>query len=179
MTAGGLTPREIECLRLVLERLTDQQIADRLGISKSRVSNSLGAAYRKLDIHDRMRAASKAGILYPGITMPGAAAVETRSPELAPTDGPHPPTDGETTSVPWLLAPYRRMRRTPPRLFGSLLPMILGWTLLGLVILAVFVGLLNVVVGSGDPYARRVDANYENGHLNGRPNQPAGPGSLP
>lgn len=48
-----LTPREREILLLVKDRLSAQEIADRLYISKATVKTVIRNAYRKLDIHSR------------------------------------------------------------------------------------------------------------------------------
>ena len=49
----GLTPREVTVLLALTEGLTDQQIANRLGLRRRTVSNCLNAAYRKLGVHNR------------------------------------------------------------------------------------------------------------------------------
>jgi len=47
-----LTPRELEVLRLVAEGLTNQAIAERLGISRKTVDVHRTNLMRKLDLHD-------------------------------------------------------------------------------------------------------------------------------
>ena len=58
--AGGLSPREIEVLRLVAEGLTDGQVAERLYVSPRTVSNHLRSIYKKLGVPSRAAAARKA-----------------------------------------------------------------------------------------------------------------------
>jgi DNA-binding CsgD family transcriptional regulator len=53
---GGLTPREVEVLRLVAEGLTDAQIAERLVISPRTVNNHLTSIYSKLAVSSRAAA---------------------------------------------------------------------------------------------------------------------------
>lgn len=60
--AGGdvhaaLTVRERAVLRLLIDGLTAQSIADRLGVSPRTVHRHLGNLYRKLDVKDRLQAA--------------------------------------------------------------------------------------------------------------------------
>lgn len=50
----GLTPREIEVLKLVAEGLTNQEIADRLYLSIKTVQAHRGNIMQKLDLHDRV-----------------------------------------------------------------------------------------------------------------------------
>ncbi|MDP9370847.1 MAG: LuxR C-terminal-related transcriptional regulator, partial [Chloroflexota bacterium] len=62
-TAGaplGLTPREIEVLRLLTRGDTDQHIADALFISKRTASTHVGNILAKLDVESRAAAAVQA-----------------------------------------------------------------------------------------------------------------------
>jgi DNA-binding NarL/FixJ family response regulator len=52
----GLTPREIDVLRLVAAGLTDAQIASKLVISPRTVGKHLQTIYEKLDLHSRSAA---------------------------------------------------------------------------------------------------------------------------
>lgn len=54
--AAGLTPREIEVLRLVAEGLTDAQVAERLFLSPRTVSQHLRSIYNKLGVSSRAAA---------------------------------------------------------------------------------------------------------------------------
>jgi len=51
--AFGLTAREVDVLALVLERLTDAEIAERLVVSRTTVRSHLRAVMRKLGARDR------------------------------------------------------------------------------------------------------------------------------
>ena len=53
---AGLTPREIEVLRLVAEGLTDAQVAERLFLSPRTVSQHLRSIYNKLGVSSRAAA---------------------------------------------------------------------------------------------------------------------------
>ena len=53
---SGLTPREVEVLRLVAQGLTDAEIAERLAISYRTVSTHLTSIYNKLGINSRVAA---------------------------------------------------------------------------------------------------------------------------
>lgn len=60
------------------------------------------------------------------------------------------------------LSPFiRGVLDGPPRIAGTRLPVILGWTFLGLIALACFAGLGLVVYTSGDLIGRSVYANAE------------------
>ena len=62
----GITRREHEVLALLADGLTDQQMADRLGLSIRTVHTHTSSLMRKLDVHSRAaaaRAAHQAGIL--------------------------------------------------------------------------------------------------------------------
>ena len=56
----GLTPRELEVLRLVAEGLTDAQVAERLVLSLRTVHSHLRSIYRKLGVRSRSAATSTA-----------------------------------------------------------------------------------------------------------------------
>jgi DNA-binding NarL/FixJ family response regulator len=53
---AGLTPREIEVLRLVAQGLTDVQVAEQLVISPRTVHSHLTSIYNKLGINSRTAA---------------------------------------------------------------------------------------------------------------------------
>jgi DNA-binding CsgD family transcriptional regulator len=55
--AGGLTPREIDVIRLVARGKTDQEIAAELSISSNTVSNHLSSIFRKTVVGNRTEAA--------------------------------------------------------------------------------------------------------------------------
>jgi len=49
----GLTPRELEILRLIAQGLSDKLIAAELGLAPSTVSNHASAILLKLDVENR------------------------------------------------------------------------------------------------------------------------------
>ena len=55
--ASGLSPREVEVLRLVVEGLLNKQIAGRLGITERTVKAHLTSAYQRIGVADRTQAA--------------------------------------------------------------------------------------------------------------------------
>jgi DNA-binding CsgD family transcriptional regulator len=55
-----LNDREIEVLALVQEGLTNQQIADRIQLSRGTIRNYLHYAYKKLDVNTRAEAVFRA-----------------------------------------------------------------------------------------------------------------------
>jgi DNA-binding NarL/FixJ family response regulator len=55
--ATGLSPREAEVLRLVVEGLLNKQIAQRLGITERTVKAHLTSAYQRIGVADRTQAA--------------------------------------------------------------------------------------------------------------------------
>jgi DNA-binding NarL/FixJ family response regulator len=54
---AGLTPREVEVLRLVSQGLTDSEVASRLFLSPRTISTHLRSIYNKLDVSSRTAAA--------------------------------------------------------------------------------------------------------------------------
>ena len=55
--ASGLSPREVQVLRLVVEGLLNKQIASRLGITERTVKAHLTSAYQRIGVADRTQAA--------------------------------------------------------------------------------------------------------------------------
>ena len=53
---AGLSPREVEVLRLVAEGLTNNQVADRLSLSPRTVDRHLNSVYTKLGVSSRSAA---------------------------------------------------------------------------------------------------------------------------
>jgi HD-GYP domain-containing protein (c-di-GMP phosphodiesterase class II) len=53
---AGLTTREVEVLRLVARRLSNRQIAERLGLSRKAVDDHVGHLYRKIGVTNRAQA---------------------------------------------------------------------------------------------------------------------------
>nr|WP_228501256.1 HD domain-containing phosphohydrolase [Nocardioides agariphilus] len=65
---AGLTPREVDVLRLLARGLTNKQIADRLVVSRKTVANHVEHIYAKLDVSTRTAAAlfaTRHGLLAP------------------------------------------------------------------------------------------------------------------
>jgi DNA-binding CsgD family transcriptional regulator len=60
---SGLTPREVEVLRLLAAGLTDREIADRLFITRRTASNHVAAILAKLGVPTRRAAATEARFL--------------------------------------------------------------------------------------------------------------------
>jgi DNA-binding NarL/FixJ family response regulator len=54
---AGLTPREVEVLRLVVNGMSDAQVADKLVVSLRTVHSHLRSVYRKLQVGSRNEAA--------------------------------------------------------------------------------------------------------------------------
>lgn len=78
--ADELTPKEKECLHLAGLRLSDGEIARRLNLSARTVGNHLSSAYRKLGVHDRIRAAAKLSNLYSEYSLPIGFEADAGSP---------------------------------------------------------------------------------------------------
>jgi two-component system, NarL family, nitrate/nitrite response regulator NarL len=55
--SAELTPRQREIMDGMVEGLTNAQIADRLGISPSTVTNHIADVRRKLGLHNRVQLA--------------------------------------------------------------------------------------------------------------------------
>lgn len=62
----NLTHREMQVVSLLVEGLSNQQIADRLGLKFYTVTTHLKSIYKKLGVHKRILVASK--VLTEGIT---------------------------------------------------------------------------------------------------------------
>lgn len=162
MADGRLTPREIQCLYLGGRLgMRNGEIATRLNISEGRVAKVLADAYRKTGSHNR-RDAYRRGVFDPGLIVPRESEITLASEWTSPATVLGRSDDVEPTS-PLLQSAFGWLPRTPPRIGGTLLPVILGWTLLGLVILGAIWGLANAVYSSSDPIGRRVYANADQG----------------
>jgi DNA-binding NarL/FixJ family response regulator len=57
--SGGLSPRELEVLKLVSEGLTDRDIGEALGISPRTVGRHVGSVLEKLSVRNRAEAARR------------------------------------------------------------------------------------------------------------------------
>ena len=58
MSQQPLTAREMQCLELAAQRLSDQEIADRLGIAEKTVKNYITGLFAKLGVSRRTHAAA-------------------------------------------------------------------------------------------------------------------------
>ena len=115
MSHQPLIAREMQCLELAAQRLSDQEIADRLGISRRTVAAHFQSIFGKLGVRDRRRAAERLGIQYLGAAIPiSGAAVSTPDAgaeavnDLVATD-----RDAAPSSQGWSIppAPERRALR--------------------------------------------------------------------
>ncbi len=139
MSKGALTPREIQCLYLAGRLgLSNDEIGHRLGISSKRVANYLSDAYRKVGVNNR-RGAYRAGVLDPGLQIPGEKDITLGSDDIRP----EPQTPVEVETQPWLARHWR------PPLFGRLtiLGLILGS---GILIAALITGAIGIVTSIFD-----------------------------
>jgi DNA-binding CsgD family transcriptional regulator len=104
-----LTPKEKEVLYLAGRRLSDAEIAQRLDMSPRTVGNHLARAYRKLGVHDRIRAAAKLSNLHPEYPLPIGHEDDGASPA---------PTSAERTdsNAGRLASAFAKLPRPPSRL---------------------------------------------------------------
>ena len=141
-----LTPRELEIVQLAGARLGDKEIAQQLDLSPRTVQNHLHRAYEKLGVSDRLQAARRLSDLYSGGSIP--------IPDTAPVEPSAP-----VSAAPSIALENGKMRRSlyelyaaldgwrrPRKLGGSLLWLILGWSLAWLMIAAVGASLVNPVL---------------------------------
>jgi two-component system, NarL family, nitrate/nitrite response regulator NarL len=56
-TQPRLTSRQTDVLKLLVSGMTNEMIADHLGLAPSTVKDHLSAIYRTLDVHNRTQAA--------------------------------------------------------------------------------------------------------------------------
>ncbi len=139
-----LTRREIECVQLAGLRLSNQEIADALGLSVSTVANYLQSANAKLGTGHRRAAAEALGNRCPGAGMTDAE-LRTLLPErLRPAVAPGVETSEDRR--PWLARAWRR----PPRGTWLRLGLIFGLTVVWLLVLAGLMPLLGTIFSTLD-----------------------------
>ena len=142
-----LTPRELEIVRLAGLRLGDKEIAQRLNLSPRTVQNHLHRAYEKLGVSDRLQAARRLSDLYSGGSVP-LSDVAQPAPIRPVSAAPSALGDGKARRS--LYERYAALDgwRRPRKLGGSLLWLIMGWSLAWLIIAAVGASLANPVLES-------------------------------
>lgn len=109
-----LTPKEKECLHLAGRRLSDAEIAQRLDLSPRTVGNHLRNAYKKLGVHDRIRAAARLSNLYPEYPLPIGY-------EDEPASSSSPSAQRTDTDAGGLAGAFARLPPPPPRLMRLVL----------------------------------------------------------
>jgi DNA-binding CsgD family transcriptional regulator len=144
-SVSKLTQRELEVVQLAGLRLGDKEIAQRLDLSPRTVQNHLHRAYEKLGVSDRLQAARRLSENYSGEILP-----------LSDTASIEPVAAVSAASSPMLESGTRRSLydryvaldgwRRPRKLGGSLLWLILAWSLAWLIIAAVGASLANPVL---------------------------------
>jgi DNA-binding CsgD family transcriptional regulator len=143
-----LTPRELEIVRLAGQRLGDKEIAQQLNLSPRTVQNHLHRAYEKLGVSDRLQAARRLSDLYSGGSFPLSDAALGAS--LGTVSAASSTALGGGKARRSLYERYVALDgwRRPRKLGGSLLWLILGWSLAWLIIAAVGASLANPVLES-------------------------------
>lgn len=141
-----LTQRELEVVQLAGLRLGDKEIAQKLGLSPRTVQNHLHRAYEKLGVSDRLQAARRLSENYSGGSFPLSDAVPVGS--LEPVSAAPSTALGGGKARRSLYERYVALDgwRRPRKLGGSLLWLILGWSLAWLIIAAVGASLANPVL---------------------------------
>ena len=155
-----LTRSQLRCVQLAGDGLSDKEIALRLQISHRTVQDHMQAAYRRLGVTDRWAAVEAARTKYGEVPVPissEAGRTPDRSGDAISIDGPRQ-SDGPISAL--LMTAYFALYRVgrPRRAAGSLLPMILVWSLLGLILLGTVLVLANALIGSANELAARAYA---------------------
>ncbi|MFT4955398.1 MAG: DNA-binding CsgD family transcriptional regulator [Brevundimonas sp.] len=146
----GLTRREIQCVLLAGEGLTNKEIAKRLrpsgsGMSYRTVGNHLSNAYQKLGTANREEAAALVARNYTDRPIP--MGISVGSSRDHPITGSYSVAAGDTQPVSGgLYGLYRKLGawRTPPRWGGSRSGLIVIWACIGLLLISVVLGLVTV-----------------------------------
>lgn len=150
-----LTRSQLQCVRLAGEGLTDKAIARQLKISHRTVQTHLREAYERLGVNDRRTAYEAVRRKYGELPIPISEAEASGSGDGAAAVSQADPERGESPVSQLAYAAFLSVRRLgrPRRLGGSLLPMIMVWSLLGLLLLIVVVALSNALIGSANVLA--------------------------
>lgn len=102
-----LTRREVQCVRLVGEGLSNKEIARRLNVSPNTVNNHLSNAYAKLGTSDRFEAAAIASRDYPDFSriapIPMSAAPPSVLPRVTPGSRSGDGGNRDSLTSSWLL----------------------------------------------------------------------------
>ncbi|WP_292084214.1 MULTISPECIES: response regulator transcription factor [unclassified Brevundimonas] len=143
-----MTPRELEIVRLAGQRLGDKEIAQQLNLSPRTVQNHLHRAYEKLGVSDRLQAARRLSDLYSWVSNPLSDAAPCAP--MEPVSAAPATALGGGKARRSLYERYVALDswRRPRKLGGSLLWLILGWSLAWLLIAAVGASLANPVLES-------------------------------
>ena len=127
-------------------RLGDKEIAQQLSLSPRTVQNHLHRAYEKLGVSDRLQAARRVSDFYSGGSFPlsDTAPIEP----VAAVSAASSPMLESGTMRRSLYERYAALDgwRRPRKLGGSLLWLIVGWSLTWLIIAAVGASLVNPVL---------------------------------
>lgn len=122
-----LTRREIECVRLAGQRLSDKEIAQHLDISPKTVQNHLASAFQKLGAAGRHDAARLLGELHPLSPIPIPASPAAMP--VGPVAGSDPIRNRDDQRPPGrsLFDLYAGLGewRTPPRSMGGRIGLII------------------------------------------------------
>lgn len=140
-----LTPREVQCVRLAGEGLSDKEIRRLLGMGSERtVQGHLARAYVKLGAHDRRTAARLLGNDYPELPIPISQPAAAALPE--PVSGADKGLEDDRPSETFYgrYAGLGRWRK-PPRWLGGRTLLILGLAVLIVTALGGSMTLLRVV----------------------------------
>ena len=145
-SAPKLTQRELEVVRLAGLRLGDKEIAQQLNLSPRTVQNHLHRAYEKLGVSDRLQAARSLSENYSGGSFPLSAAAPVAP--MEPVSAAPSTALGGGKAGRSLYERYVALDgwRRPRKLGGSLLWLILSWSLAWLMIAAVGASLANPVL---------------------------------
>jgi DNA-binding CsgD family transcriptional regulator len=143
-----LTRREIQCVRLAGESLSNKEIAARLRLSPRTVNNHLSSAYAKLSTSNRHDAAAAVARDYPDFSRFQPIPIETHAALLDGRSRPggEPATTFEAHTVTWRLPP-------PPQGLATRLLIMLGLAVVAAVITIGLVAIVEASLASFNGYA--------------------------